>query len=64
MSKIKVVEIYNDFKKFENEVNDLLNLGWKILSSNCSEHGFECSSDSCYQAILIFNDIDESKEES
>lgn len=49
---IKVVES-GDKDKFEDEVNDLLNDGWKLISTNC---GFANSEEydfcSVYQAIL------------
>lgn len=49
---IRVVE-FNDKDKFEAEVNDLLNDGWKLISTNC---GFANSEEydfcSVYQAIL------------
>ena len=51
--KIKTIEILNNFETFDNTVNELLNDGWKILSTNCGSSGFENWIDTCYQAILI-----------
>jgi hypothetical protein len=52
--QIKVVE-ESDKDKFESRVNEMLNNGYRILSTNCgfanSEQYDFCSS---YQAILIF----------
>jgi len=57
MSQIKVVED-GDINKFEVKVNDLLNDGYSILSTNCgfvnSEQYDFCS---CFQAILISKNI-------
>lgn len=53
MTKIKVVEIFNDKEKFESQVNELLNSGCNIISTSCGSHGFEDTTDTFYQAILI-----------
>lgn len=51
--QIKIVE-NNDKDRFEEDVNKLLNIGYKILSSNCSMINSEAYDfASYYQAMLL-----------
>lgn len=53
---IHVVEVANDTDKFMNEVQEYINDGWKMSSSNCSVvSDFNGTYDTIYQAILYKN---------